>query len=70
MSSGQSPNPPSRDEHNKIPLEPIEQEAGLEPRKEESEQLSFPDGGGRAWIVATACAGILFCTFGYINAFG
>ena len=30
----------------------------------------FPDGGTRAWLVACGCAGILFCTFGYANAFG
>ena len=30
----------------------------------------FPEGGGRAWAVALGCSGILFCTFGYINAFG
>lgn len=30
----------------------------------------FPDGGRRAWSVAIGCSGILFCTFGYINAFG
>ncbi|KAA8574621.1 hypothetical protein EYC84_003873 [Monilinia fructicola] len=32
--------------------------------------MDFPDGGVRAWSVAAGAAGVLFCTFGYINAFG
>lgn len=32
--------------------------------------MDFPDGGAKAWSVAIGAAGILFCTFGYINAFG
>lgn len=39
-----------------------------------SEQLPphmvFPEGGARAWSVALGTAGVLFCTFGYANAFG
>lgn len=30
----------------------------------------FPEGGARAWSVAIGAAGVLFCTFGYVNAFG
>ena len=30
----------------------------------------FPEGGAKAWAVALGCSGLLFCTFGYINAFG
>jgi hypothetical protein len=30
----------------------------------------FPEGGFRAWSVAAGAGGILFCTFGYANAFG
>jgi hypothetical protein len=30
----------------------------------------FPEGGARAWLVAVGAAGVLFCTSGYINAFG
>ncbi|KAF8860861.1 MFS general substrate transporter [Acephala macrosclerotiorum] len=32
--------------------------------------MNFPDGGLRAWSVAVGAAGVLFCTFGYSNAFG
>ncbi|RAL60355.1 hypothetical protein DID88_000131 [Monilinia fructigena] len=32
--------------------------------------MDFPDGGAKAWSVAAGAAGVLFCTFGYINAFG
>lgn len=32
--------------------------------------LDFPEGGFRAWSVAAGAGGILFCTFGYANAFG
>jgi hypothetical protein len=30
----------------------------------------FPEGGARAWTVVLGAAGLLFCTFGYTNAFG
>jgi hypothetical protein len=32
--------------------------------------FDFPEGGLRAWSVAAGAAGVLFCTFGYANAFG
>ena len=32
--------------------------------------MEFPEGGARAWLVAVGAAGVLFCTSGYINAFG
>jgi hypothetical protein len=70
MSSNPSPNALPLDEHNKIPLDSINQDADPEPKSEEPSQLSFPDGGGRAWSVAAACSGILFSTFGYVNSFG
>jgi hypothetical protein len=31
---------------------------------------NFPEGGARAWSVAVGAAGVIFCTFGYANAFG
>jgi hypothetical protein len=33
-------------------------------------EITFPEGGARAWSVAFGAAGTLFCTFGYANAFG
>lgn len=33
-------------------------------------QPDFPDGGIKAWRNALGCAGLLFCSFGYVNAFG
>jgi hypothetical protein len=30
----------------------------------------FPEGGLRGWSVAIGCSGVLFSTFGYVNAFG
>lgn len=32
--------------------------------------MDFPDGGAKAWSVAIGAAGVMFCTFGYANAFG
>ncbi|KAE8153451.1 major facilitator superfamily domain-containing protein [Aspergillus avenaceus] len=32
--------------------------------------MTFPDGGAQAWMVALGAGGVLFCTFGYVNAFG
>ncbi|KAM3084668.1 hypothetical protein ACMFMG_003129 [Clarireedia jacksonii] len=40
------------------------------PEKPTVSMMTFPDGGARAWSVAAGAAGILFCTFGYINTFG
>ena len=44
-----------------------------EEKHEEKSQTAlndFPEGGRRAWFVAVGCAGLLFCTFGFANAFG
>lgn len=34
------------------------------------EEITFPEGGARAWAVAVANGGVTFCTLGYINSFG
>ncbi|OLN96280.1 Riboflavin transporter MCH5-like protein 2 [Colletotrichum chlorophyti] len=34
------------------------------------EEDGFPEGGTRAWLVATGTAGIMFCSLGYTNSFG
>ncbi|TGO82216.1 hypothetical protein BPOR_0887g00020 [Botrytis porri] len=47
-------------------LEPFQSEA----EKQNAFIMDFPDGGARAWSVAAGAAGVLFCTFGYINSFG
>lgn len=33
-------------------------------------QMTFPEGGFRAWSVVIGTSCVLFCTFGYANAFG
>lgn len=38
--------------------------------REISEEMTFPEGGARAWFVAAGAAGVLFCTLGYVNSFG
>lgn len=38
--------------------------------KEQPPEITFPEGGLRAWSVALGCSLILFSTFGYVNAFG
>lgn len=40
------------------------------PTKEESPEITFPEGGLKAWSVAIGCALVLFATFGNVNAFG
>jgi hypothetical protein len=37
---------------------------------EKTAEMTFPEGGLRAWLVACGTSGVLFCTFGYANAFG
>lgn len=32
--------------------------------------MDFPEGGARGWATAAGTAGVMFCTFGYINTFG
>lgn len=38
--------------------------------KQDSSQITFPEGGGRAWSVVAGAFCIAFCTFGYLNAYG
>lgn len=38
--------------------------------KAEHPEVTFPDGGFRAWSVAVGCSLIMFSTFGYVNAYG
>ncbi|KAH6889185.1 major facilitator superfamily domain-containing protein [Thelonectria olida] len=39
-------------------------------KDEPQDQVDFPDGGLRAWLVAAGAAGAFFCTLGYTNVFG
>ena len=40
--------------------------------KDEDEERhdAFPDGGLQAWAVVAGAFCVLFCTFGYLNAYG
>lgn len=38
--------------------------------KAEQPQVTFPEGGLRAWSVVAGAFCISFCTFGYLNAYG
>lgn len=51
---------------------PSIEDASLEekPAQKPPPHMVFPEGGARAWSVAAGTAGVLFCTFGYANAFG
>jgi hypothetical protein len=63
---------------DKSPEMPLESdiEASIEGQSDEKTSCpqggpqDFPEGGLRAWSVAIGCAGVLFSTFGYVNAFG
>lgn len=37
---------------------------------EEERHDVFPDGGLQAWAVVAGAFCVLFCTFGYLNAYG
>jgi hypothetical protein len=41
-----------------------------EEAKAEQPQVTFPEGGLRAWSVVAGAFCISFCTFGYLNAYG
>jgi hypothetical protein len=51
---------------------PSVEDSSLEenPAQQLPPHMVFPEGGARAWSVALGTAGVLFCTFGYANAFG
>lgn len=43
---------------------------GNEEAKAGLPQMTFPEGGIRAWSVVAGAFCISFCTFGYLNAYG
>jgi len=70
-------NDPEKDTNpiGKSPIEtPAERDSSLEKGANEKVVLAgpptFPEGGARAWSVVAGTSGVLFCTFGYANAFG
>ena len=46
------------------------EESGGTPTAPNAYQANFPDGGLKAWSVVAGTAGVMFCNFGYANAFG
>jgi hypothetical protein len=64
------------DEKNSTQVDPTdsdpENSVEIKPTEESSAAAihNFPEGGPRAWSVAIGAAGVIFCTFGYANAFG
>jgi hypothetical protein len=46
--------------------------SSVSPEKEAPAQAPppFPEGGLRAWTVVAGSFCVLFCTFGYLNAYG
>lgn len=47
-----------------------EKAAGEAPSAVQAPNSDFPEGGLRGWSVVFGTASLLFCTFGYANAFG
>jgi hypothetical protein len=35
-----------------------------------SDEITYPEGGARAWSVAIGNAGVMVCTLGFVNSFG
>lgn len=64
--------------HSATALAPADAEAGViekayssvDDDKGTTPVITFPEGGARGWATAAGAAGVLFCTFGYINTFG
>ena len=55
--------PTDSDPENSVEIKPTEEPSAATIH-------NFPEGGARAWSVAVGAAGVIFCTFGYANAFG
>ena len=53
-------------------VEDQDEKQPAEQRLVENDELdvTYPEGGARAWAVAGGTAGIAFCTLGYVNSFG
>lgn len=64
--------------HSATTLAAVDSEAGVKEGsfnvtdndKGATPAIAFPEGGARGWATAAGAAGVLFCTFGYINTFG
>ncbi|KFX95821.1 hypothetical protein O988_05617 [Pseudogymnoascus sp. VKM F-3808] len=73
-----SPKPEDVPSHSASTLAAIDTEAGAiegsfnaaDDNKGTAPPMTFPEGGARGWTTTAGAAGVLFCTFGYINTFG
>lgn len=56
------------------PAAAVDEKAGAEVTPQQprvpSNMMDFPEGGFRAWSVVFGTSAVLFCSFGYANAFG
>ncbi|PQE15489.1 riboflavin transporter MCH5 protein [Rutstroemia sp. NJR-2017a WRK4] len=69
--NGASPGDSEMDIERSVDVEEkVSDETGETGETPSAAMMTFPDGGARAWAVTAGAAGLLFCTFGYINAFG
>ena len=74
MSANLTNSPATTDGSHTLPL--AEHRKGSDeledlPAKEDQvPEITFPEGGWRAWSVAVGCALVLFSTFGLVNAYG
>jgi hypothetical protein len=62
-------NQPTTDMAESAQTEGEKREENSVPKPEET-RPGFPEGGFRAWSVASGNAGVMFCTLGYINSWG
>lgn len=73
-----NPKPEDVPSHSASTLAAIDTEAGAiegsfnaaDDNKGTAPAMTFPEGGARGWTTTAGAAGVLFCTFGYINTFG
>nr|GAT46589.1 MFS general substrate transporter [Mycena chlorophos] len=62
--------PPTMPNFVETPVESKSEMDALTLSSSDSDELSYPDGGSRAWLIVLGASASTFSTFGYVNSWG